>query len=43
MGGVEEAVAEEKRALELDPLSLVINRDLGDAFYLARQYDAAIT
>jgi adenylate cyclase len=31
-----------KRALELDPLSLLINRDLGDAFYHAREYDQAI-
>jgi len=28
--------------VELDPFSLVINRDLGDALYLARQYDQAI-
>ncbi|PYU18868.1 MAG: hypothetical protein DMG32_25500 [Acidobacteria bacterium] len=42
MGRSEEATAEQKRALELDPLSLSINRDLGAAFYLARQYDQAI-
>ena len=41
MGRLEEAIAEEKRALELDPLSLAINRDLPAAFYFARQYDKA--
>ena len=39
---LEEAIAEDKRALELDPLSLPINRTLGVAFYYARQYDQAI-
>lgn len=38
----EEAIAEIKRALELDPLSLLINGDLGWAFYHARRYDEAI-
>ena len=42
MGRLEEAIAEYKRALELDPLSLVINRASGIAFYMARQYDQAI-
>ncbi|MGB2888579.1 MAG: tetratricopeptide repeat protein, partial [Candidatus Acidiferrales bacterium] len=42
MGRSEEAIAEVKRALELDPLSLIINRTLGQVFYLARQYDQAI-
>jgi eukaryotic-like serine/threonine-protein kinase len=42
VGRLGEAVVEEKRALELDPLSLIINRNVGDAFYLARQYDQAI-
>ncbi len=41
-GRFEEAIAEAKQALELDPLSLIINRNLGDAFYHARQYDQAI-
>ena len=31
-----------KLALELDPLSLLINGNLGIVFYLARQYDQAI-
>ncbi len=36
-----EAIAELKRALELDPLSPVITTDLGFAYFLAGQYDAA--
>jgi tetratricopeptide (TPR) repeat protein len=42
MGQFEEAVAEMKRALETDPLSLIINANLGDIYYFARQYDQAI-
>jgi serine/threonine-protein kinase len=42
MGRHNEAIAELNRALELDPLSLSINRSLGDALYHARQYDEAI-
>ena len=38
----DEAIAEIERALELDPLSLVINKDFGSLFYYARQYDRAI-
>jgi eukaryotic-like serine/threonine-protein kinase len=41
-GSSEEFIAEEKRALELDPLSLPISASLGVAFYCARQYDQAI-
>ena len=43
VGQLEEALAEMKRAKELDPLSLIINADLGWALYLARQYDDAIS
>jgi len=42
MGRSEEAIAEQKRALELDPLSLISNRVLGLEFYFARYYDQAI-
>jgi eukaryotic-like serine/threonine-protein kinase len=42
MGRVQESIAEIKQALDLDPLSLPFNRDLGDAFYFARQYDQSI-
>jgi len=38
----DEAIAEKKRSLALDPLSLVINRSAGWAFYFARQFDQAI-
>jgi serine/threonine protein kinase len=41
-GRVEESIAELKRALDLDSLSLNINWLLGSAFYFARQYDQAI-
>jgi len=42
LGRFEEAIAEAKRAVELDPLSPVINADLGVTLYLARRYDDAI-
>jgi eukaryotic-like serine/threonine-protein kinase len=41
-GRVEESIAEVKRALELDPLSLTINYFLGNTYNFARQYDQAI-
>lgn len=41
-GRLEEAEAEMKRAHDIDPLSLVINADLGQIFYFERKYDAAI-
>jgi eukaryotic-like serine/threonine-protein kinase len=42
IGSGEEGIAEYKRALELDPLSLVINWNLGVGFINVRQYDQAI-
>ncbi|HJQ22627.1 MAG TPA: tetratricopeptide repeat protein [Blastocatellia bacterium] len=42
MGRHEEAIREMRRAQTLDPLSLVINRDVGWAFYYARRYGEAI-
>jgi TolB-like protein/Tfp pilus assembly protein PilF len=42
MGRFAEAIAEGKRAQELDPLSLIINADLGADYFYARQYDQAI-
>ena len=42
LGRFDDAIAEGKRAVELDPLSLVINADLGMNFYYARRYDEAI-
>jgi TolB-like protein/Tfp pilus assembly protein PilF len=42
-GRFNEGIAELKRAQELDPLSLIINADLGGELYTwARQYDKAI-
>src|SRR5205823_1872560 len=42
LGRSKDAISEGKRAVELDPLSLVINADLGADYYLARRYDEAI-
>jgi tetratricopeptide (TPR) repeat protein len=41
-GEWEEAIAEGKRARELDPLSIETNRSLGSTFYWAGRYDEAI-
>jgi len=41
-GRFDEAIAEGKRAVELDPLSPIINADVGVTLYLARRYDEAI-
>jgi TolB-like protein/Tfp pilus assembly protein PilF len=43
LGQFDRAIAEGKRAVELDPLSLVINTDLGEDYFYARRYDEAIT
>lgn len=42
LGRREQAIAEAKKALRLDPMSLVINTNLGRAYYLSNQADAAI-
>ena len=42
MGRLDEAIAETKLTLELDPLSLGDNAALGQEFFLAREYDRAI-
>ena len=42
LGRFDDAIAEGKRAVELDPLSLVINADLGMNYHYARRYDEAI-
>ncbi len=41
MGRVDEAIAEARLALQLDPLSLVMNSALGRIYHFARQYDKA--
>jgi tetratricopeptide (TPR) repeat protein len=43
LGRFAEAIEEGKRAVELDPLSLIINADLGSTLMVARRYDEAIT
>jgi serine/threonine protein kinase/tetratricopeptide (TPR) repeat protein len=42
LGRVDEALAEIKRAQELDPLSLVISTVVGQGSYYCRQYDKSI-
>jgi|GraSoiStandDraft_46_1057282.scaffolds.fasta_scaffold11918_1 eukaryotic-like serine/threonine-protein kinase len=42
LGRFDEAIKEGKRAIELDPLSLIINADLGTTLFLARRYDEAV-
>jgi TolB-like protein/class 3 adenylate cyclase/Tfp pilus assembly protein PilF len=42
MGRFDQALAEIRRALELDPLSMAINTGLGHVLYLARDFDGAI-
>ncbi|HEY4271078.1 MAG TPA: protein kinase [Candidatus Udaeobacter sp.] len=42
LGRFDEAIAEGKRAIELDPFSPIINADLGQDLFCARRYDEAI-
>lgn len=42
LGRFDEAIKEGKKAIELDPLSLIINADLGSTLTLARRYDEAV-
>jgi TolB-like protein/DNA-binding winged helix-turn-helix (wHTH) protein/Tfp pilus assembly protein PilF len=42
MSRVDEGMAQHKRARELEPLSLIINTNAGEALYDTRQYDQAI-
>ena len=42
LGRQEESMRELRRAQETDPLSLIINAEIGRQFYFARQYDQAI-
>jgi len=42
MGRLEEAFAENRRAIELDPLSPAVGAAIGDTFYYARRYPEAI-
>jgi eukaryotic-like serine/threonine-protein kinase len=42
MGRHDQALTEINYAINLDPLSLIINKDLGSHYYWARRYDEAI-
>jgi TolB-like protein/Flp pilus assembly protein TadD len=42
LGRFDEAIAEGKRSVELDPLSLINNADFGGTLMVARRYDEAI-
>jgi TolB-like protein/Tfp pilus assembly protein PilF len=42
LGDFDRSIAETKRALELDPLSIAINVDLGVSYYFAGRYPEAI-
>jgi TolB-like protein/Flp pilus assembly protein TadD len=42
LGRFDDAIAESRRALELDPLSIIINADMGTVLFNARRYDQAI-
>jgi tetratricopeptide (TPR) repeat protein len=42
LGRFDEAINEGQRAVELDPLSLIINADLGSTLMIARRYDEAM-
>ncbi len=42
MGRLDEAKAATKRAQQIEPLSLLMNTDVGEAFYFARRHDEAI-
>lgn len=42
LGRFDEAIKEGQRGVELDPLSLIINADLGSTLIIARRYDDAI-
>ena len=42
VGRLEEAMTAIRRAQALDPLSLIINTEIGRLLYFSRQYDAAV-
>ncbi len=42
MGRFDEAIAEMRKALELDPVSMAVNTGFGHVLYLARNFDGAI-
>jgi len=42
LGRPQDSIAEMRRALDLDPLSISMNMEMGWSFYVARDYDQAI-
>jgi TolB-like protein/Flp pilus assembly protein TadD len=42
MGKSDEAIAERKKALDLDPISPLLSSALGEAYYHARRFDVAV-
>src|ERR1035438_8804843 len=42
MGKPEDAIVERKKAIELDPISPLLNSALGEAYYQARRFDVTI-
>jgi TolB-like protein/Flp pilus assembly protein TadD len=42
VGRLDEAITERKKALELDPISPLLNSALGEAYYNARRFDVTI-
>jgi tetratricopeptide (TPR) repeat protein len=42
LGRIDEAIAEVRQAAQLDPLSLIINADLGELYIQAGRYDEAV-
>ncbi len=42
IGRAEESIAQVRLAMQLEPLSLIINSELGRSLYLARRYDESI-
>jgi len=42
LGRIDDAIAEIRKARELDPLSIIISTDVGHILYLAQRYDEAI-
>jgi len=42
MAKLDEAIAERKKALELDPISPLLNSALGEAYYHARRFDVTV-
>jgi TolB-like protein/Tfp pilus assembly protein PilF len=43
LGDFDRAIAEGKRSVELDPLSMINNADLGNTYFYARRYDKAVS